>query len=354
MKIGILTHHYVKNYGAFLQTFALQEVLKENFPNDDVYVINYINRKHLLINTLGWFRFNIKKDKFKKYYQKIQVPHVFKKFEHKYLNTTKKVYSAKKINDLNFDVIIIGSDEVWHYDDPKSYDSIKFGDKLTCKKIITYAPSMGNSNLEKVPNEVLESINNIKQLSARDSKTEKFINEVISKKCVRVLDPTFLYNFSVYESQIVEQMKKDKYILMYYCDKLPEDMKNYIQEYARKNNLKIYGAGEYQKWFDNFPININPFEFVEMFRNAKFVFTGTFHGTVFSIKSEKQFYNYISNKSRKEKIFSLLNWLEINDRDITNFINNSPKKIDYKKVNNTIDKMKQQSLEYLLNINKLQ
>ena len=91
-----------------------------------------------------------------------------------------------------------------------------------------------------------------------------------------------------------------------------------------------------------------------MFRNAKFVFTGTFHGTVFSIKSEKQFYNYISNKSRKEKIFSLLNWLEINDRDITNFINNSPKEIDYKKVNNTIDKMKQQSLEYLLNINKLQ
>ena len=42
MKIGILTHHYIKNYGAFLQVYALQENLKKAFPNDEIYVINYI------------------------------------------------------------------------------------------------------------------------------------------------------------------------------------------------------------------------------------------------------------------------------------------------------------------------
>ena len=70
MKIGILTHHYIKNYGAFLQVYALQETLKKEFPNDEIYVINYIKRKHLYINTAGWFRFNPKKDSLKTYFQK--------------------------------------------------------------------------------------------------------------------------------------------------------------------------------------------------------------------------------------------------------------------------------------------
>ena len=65
MKIGILTHHYIKNYGAFLQVYALQETLKKLYPEAIVEVINYINRKHNIINILGWYRFN-KKNEFLK------------------------------------------------------------------------------------------------------------------------------------------------------------------------------------------------------------------------------------------------------------------------------------------------
>ena len=31
MKIGILTHHFIANFGAFLQAYALQECLKREF-----------------------------------------------------------------------------------------------------------------------------------------------------------------------------------------------------------------------------------------------------------------------------------------------------------------------------------
>ena len=55
-KIGILTHHYIHNYGAFLQGYALQEVIKNLYPNDEVYMVNYINKKHEIKNILGWFR----------------------------------------------------------------------------------------------------------------------------------------------------------------------------------------------------------------------------------------------------------------------------------------------------------
>ena len=43
MKIGILTFHNADNYGAVLQCYALQEYLKKQYPNDEVYVIDYKN-----------------------------------------------------------------------------------------------------------------------------------------------------------------------------------------------------------------------------------------------------------------------------------------------------------------------
>ena len=57
MKIGILTHQYINNYGAFLQAWALQEAIAELFPNDEVQIIDYVNLKHFIINAGGWFRF---------------------------------------------------------------------------------------------------------------------------------------------------------------------------------------------------------------------------------------------------------------------------------------------------------
>ena len=47
MRIGILTHHYVKNYGAFLQMKALYETLREVYPKADIRIVNFICQEHL-------------------------------------------------------------------------------------------------------------------------------------------------------------------------------------------------------------------------------------------------------------------------------------------------------------------
>ena len=57
MKIGILTHQYINNYGAFLQAWALRKAISELFPEDEVQIIDYVNVKHYIINAGGWFRF---------------------------------------------------------------------------------------------------------------------------------------------------------------------------------------------------------------------------------------------------------------------------------------------------------
>lgn len=70
MKIGILTHHYINNFGAFLQAYALQTALQEMYPNDEVQIIDCMNVKHFVINAGGWFRFYKNKETLSDWLQK--------------------------------------------------------------------------------------------------------------------------------------------------------------------------------------------------------------------------------------------------------------------------------------------
>lgn len=63
----------------------------------------------------------------------------------------KMCFTAEQINKLGLDTIIVGSDEVWNYNDSKSVSPVKFGEGLTCKNLISYAPSAGNSSIENLP-----------------------------------------------------------------------------------------------------------------------------------------------------------------------------------------------------------
>lgn len=351
-KIGILTHHYIHNYGAFLQGYALQEAVKSLYPNDEVYMIDFVNKKHAIKNTLGWFRYNPNKDSIKSYIQKIKLPKIFKKTQKEYYNLTKRIRNTEELNNLKLDAIIVGSDEVWHYEDIAKHP-MKFGYGVKVPKLIAYAPSTGSSNVrDGIPEYVKEGMKNFTGLSARDDNAEELIKNVLGKECTRVLDPTLLYKFPEYSSKFVDYIKSQKFILMYYCDNLPDTIKNEIIEYANKNGYKIFGAGEYKKWFTETFVDINPFEWVEMFRNAQIVFTGTFHGAVFSIKSRKNFYVYLTNPSRIKKVGSLLKQFGIEDRTMNNenvdkIFNNIENNINYEEVYKKIEVEKNRSLEYL-------
>ena len=44
-KIGILTFNRSYNYGAFMQCYALVNRLKQDFPNDEIEVIDYATER---------------------------------------------------------------------------------------------------------------------------------------------------------------------------------------------------------------------------------------------------------------------------------------------------------------------
>ena len=265
------------------------------------------------------------------------------------MSLTKYCFTVNQINKLNFDAIVIGSDEVWNYNDPKSVLPIKFGNGLSCKKLISYAPSAGNSDPNKdIPHFVTEGLKKFTAISVRDQTTEKLVEKVTGKKPTIVLDPTFLVDWNIKEKAPVTA--KD-YILMYYCEHLPQNIKEQIYSYAEANGLAVYGAGESDKEYKECTVNMTPQEWVAMFKNAKFVFTGTFHGAVFSILNHVQFKVYLTNKGRIAKVGNLLSLFGIKDRNLTeDYIFDLEKQkyeIDYNAVDEQIRKRRTESINYL-------
>lgn len=344
MKIGILTHHYISNFGAFLQTYALQQAVQRMYPDDEVLIINYVNLKHFIINNGGWFRIYKDRETPKSWLEKIKLPVTFHKARRKYLNLSKLCLSVKDVNDLKFDCIIIGSDEVWNYRENKGNAKIKFGCGLDCPNIIAYAPSVGKTDVsEGVPDYVKSGLKKFSAISARDSLTADLAEKITGKRPEIVLDPTFLIKFPVRKKPVM----KRPYILFYYCEHLPEETMKNIIEYAKHNNMDIVGAGECNKLYSKITVNLTPFEWVDMFRNAQYVFTGTFHGVVFSILNKKQFACYLTNPSRIKKVGDLLREFEIPDRSTDNQLNIINQNIDYDRVYKHIGEKRKSSLKFL-------
>ena len=127
-----------------------------------------------------------------------------------------------------------------------------------------------------------------------------------------------------------------------------------FEHYAKENNYKIYGAGEYAKYYTDITINVSPFQWVEMFRNASFVFTGTFHGAVFSLITQRNFAAYLTNPSRVKKVNSLLLQFGLTERIFKDGewerINQLLEQdIDYSSFQGQKEKIRQSSYEFLRN-----
>ncbi|MCR5149912.1 MAG: polysaccharide pyruvyl transferase family protein [Clostridiales bacterium] len=350
MRIGILTHHSINNFGAFLQCYALQEKLKSLFPSDEVYVINYIIPKQNIINVGGFFRFYPGSETPKSWLNKISQPAIFAKERKEYLNLTKKVYNAGQINALNLDCIVIGSDEVWNYLDGKSFSLVKFSGGLTAKRIVAYAPSTGKTTGEQIPDNVVKAMHGFTALSARDKGAQELCERTVGKTPELVCDPTFLSEMPKINNEKIAELTKKPYILFYYCNGIPHEIKKKIIDNAHKKGYEVLGAGEYDKMYSHMSVKLNPFEWAEMFARAQYVYTGTFHGVVFSIINRKNFRVYASIESRVKKIDALLKQFGIENRNIDinqNFSETDT--IDYDKVYEYIENLKKSSSDYLLN-----
>ena len=327
-------------------------MIQKNAPEAHIELIDYRVKKHELMNSIHFFGFKPGRgDTIRGYLGKIGLFFTHRKFENS-LPRSRRVYSVSDINALHYNLIVVGADEVWNFNDV-AYDPVKFGYGLTAR-LISYSASVGGSSeKEEIPSDAKAGLMHFAAISVRDTKTEELARSIVDSedKIVRTLDPVFLYDYRLTVSKKVKKMTDNPYILIYDCRVTMKQAQELV-EFANSHGLDIIGAGEYRKWYTKHAENVTPFEWAYLFKNAWGIVTGTFHGTAFSIKYNRNFVAFLTESNRINKVTSLLEEFDLSDRIVKkqnseDLIPVLEKEIDYSPVNKIISEKKAISLQYL-------
>lgn len=362
-KVGVLSMQRIKNYGSFLQAYALKRIIEA--LNNEVEFVDYHIKEPIVsddIKEKGTIQKGLDALKGKaKLLHKIQyIFHKkgFNKFFSQLDLTDEPNYNPK------LDILVIGSDEVFNVIQSNKnvgYSLELFGKDNNAEKVITYAASFGNTTLDKIKKynkieEISDLLNSINSISVRDENSFNIVEGLTGKKSTINLDPVLIFDYM--NSDLIPKIKvKEKYMILYaYNGRISNVEAEYIKELAKKDNLKVYSIGGSQPYADRF-INCSPFEVLAYFKNAEYIITDTFHGSIFSIITQKPFVTLVrkskgNSYGNEEKLTYLLKKLKLEER-ISYSIENTKKilgnVIDYKKTNEIIEKEKKKTIKYLKN-----
>lgn len=334
-----------------MQAKALISVIEQEFPKARVELIDFRVRRHEWLNAKHFFGYKPKRgDTLRGLLRKMQLFYTHKKYEEQ-LPRSKRVHNAEEINALDYDLIIVGSDEVWNFNDV-AYSPIKFGVGLDAPHI-TYSASVGGSTAEDedIPEDIRQGIAGFKDIAVRDRKSEEVVKTLTGREALRTLDPVYLYDFPLDVSDRIRLLAKQKpYILIYDC-RLGAAQIKALMEFASAKGYNILGAGEHRNWYTtDATVNITPYEWAYLFKHAAYVVTGTFHGTSFAIKYCRPFVAYLTEQNRINKVGSLLADFGLEKRIAgkrENIVHVMTGEVNYTPVNEIIAKKKEESLAYL-------
>lgn len=353
-KVGIVTFHNAHNYGAVLQCFALQEALRGLGFNAEV--INYYN----VIFTRGYtdgipkfgksslkelirdlLLFPIKGSRKKKRYNG------FSNFIFNNLNLSPTVNKKNKFDFEKYDAIIFGSDQIWNKSLTDN-DTFFFGDFPYSGSKISYAASAGKG-YKNISNYIrmLKEFDNIgvRELDLKDELISLGFSNVVTN-----IDPTLLLTADEWKSKLsIIDKPVDDYVLVYPLRERTGTVKM-AQEFAKRNDLELVEIGAqilYRKHKNRIE-TLSPKDFIRLFANAKYVVTNSFHGTVFSIIFNRRFNTVALNDGEDNRAQNLLSNLSIDNNMIQLGESVNFKDIDYDKVNNQLDILREQSKQFLL------
>lgn len=361
MKIALITIHKVSNYGALLQAYATKVVLSKY---GEVSTIDYNNG--LLNKELKLIRFEASVHGIKKtIHDVLRLPFYklitrFKRFIRHNMNLTQEL-NAEDLNNSkldNFDVYVCGSDQIWNpyiISFNEQIDPIFFLSFAPDNAVkFSYASSIGHYNFNnKEKSYVKELLTGFKSISVREKDgVEKIQNIFPDRKIKHVVDPTLLLSKNEWlkEFKLTKHTPKEKYLLVYSVPRT-ELIKKAVQYFAKKLNLKIVSIDKMLiplMKVDKHVRDAGPKEYIELFANASFIITDSFHGTCFSVNFNKPFVS-ISLGKRTNRIASLLSLLDLKNRIMYNEDNFKSviTDIDYNIVEQKLQLLREYSLNYI-------
>lgn len=355
MRIGILTFHNAINYGALLQTYALQTQLE--CLGCTVQVINYSNEQANSVirkPDIRSYRNPLNYVQDKKFYDNIVAREKkMREFTAEYIKLTDKT-EQQKLHELGeaFDAVFVGSDQVWN-DKITRNDDTYYLNFLPPYKRCSYAASIGSKEIptDRV-SRVYSYLKDFRAISVRETTAKKALAHQMGIEAKRVLDPTLLLSKRDYEKFFRSEIPEQKYILVYmlfFSKSLLQSAKNVAKKYGLPI-ICVNASGKIVKiGKDCSKVGIE--EWLTLLNNAEYVFTNSFHGVAFSINFNKNFYVELppARINANSRIVDILDILNLKNRIIQNG-KIEENEINYNNVNSLLRIEREKSTSYIENV----
>lgn len=377
-KIGVCACYNTKNYGSMLQSLATGKILEKQGYSYEF--IRYTRKPTvgLILKSLDRIPEMVKGKRLNAERQRAlsKYPDVvsgikrrnacFDSFMNQNFTNMSPAYDTfEQLTQAarGYDAVMVGSDQLWR---PEGYSTGFYNLMFVPDEVpkIAYATSFGVSQIPERKKKIAKTfLNRIERISVRELRASEMIKELIGRDVPTVVDPTLLFTGEEWRKIIPSKTVVDeKYIFCYLLGSNPQHRK-WVEELKKQTGYKIVtiphldefvesdvGFGDYQLY------DVGPAEFVYLIRNAEYVCTDSFHGTVFSILNHKQFVTFNrfadgSRNSRNSRIESLLSQTDLGKRRMTrkeqSIVDLVSAELDYECVDTKLNQMRNRSVEYL-------
>lgn len=350
-RIGIVTF-YKKNYGAFLQAYALQRIIKELGHHPEAINYNF-SCKNTVFTFFSHPVYYIK-NKFSSFISRKESKRktdTFKLSTSKLLNESELEYKTKeslKACAERYDIYLAGSDQVWNpmiFPDNLCVRLLGFASQE--KTLASYAASISAKTItDRDITKIREGLARFDYISVREESTKKIIGTIPGKEIHVHVDPCLLLNPDQWKA-IAEEPNEKNYLLVYKLMSQP-GMNDFIKKIADEKNLTVISIGKlngYAGEYIHIPF-MSPEKFLGYIQCAAYVVTNSFHGVVFSIINKKRAtfflptasYDRALNLIQKTRTDALLKQRYLSDEEIERA---------YKDVDSILNKERNNSIRYL-------
>lgn len=387
-KIALVTCYFQPNYGSQLQAFATQEAfVKLGLEHETIRIdgllpeINKAKYKYFLskildMNTvkdkMATVRKLLAKKRNPEYARNLEVRYgMFRDFASNMFTLSRRYDSKAQLGESahGYAAFVVGSDQLWLPSNiAADYYTLNFVPDDVCK--IALATSFGISVLpEKYGRKAGEFLNRIDYVSVREISGQKLVKQWADRDVPVVCDPTIMFDAEEWKKAIGADgdgkrfANGEKYLFVYFLGNNPWE-REIVKRVRKETGLKIVQiahSDEYVKSDEGFadftPYNVGPREFVELIRDAEYVFTDSFHCSVFSMLNSKRFFTFprYSNDgpaSTNGRLYSLLSLVKQEKRmvrksDVFNVADRLKEEVDYKVVHGELDKLRQFTWNWL-------
>lgn len=368
-KIGLISFQFWYNYGTCLQAYALwKKIQLMGFDSEYIDFGWHYPMPERKDSVTSKIKCKVRKilglDKLEKQVRKNNEDNnkLFDAFRRGYIKESNLIDILKLSSIENdYSKFIVGSDQTWNPDNVEEefFKIFLLSFVHSSEKKCAYAPSIGRNNVTTHCLDLYKQyLNDFSYISCRESSGCKILNEALGRNIQQVLDPTLLLEPGDWTSIAENPLKDEGYILCYILGNKTCICK-YAQKLAQKENKKLYiisrNLDVYKSFGDYILQGVGPQEFVGLIRDCSCMVTDSFHGTIFSINFQKDFYTFhkrpgSQNESDNSRILDTLKQFGLEERFRNDTDESFCPHINYKSATSILEEYRKKSVAYLSNI----